>query len=200
MRKGLSGKALLILGLTGALGVGALAIYVKEEPGAAKVMPSLLGDQTAPKPIRSVTTADTEGTDTPSKPNKAEKTVYMPKIDGVEATLRSEKATVPAGKDPMQFVAAACLKEANVDGVKVRSVRLEDGLAVIDFDKTILDGMGAEQEGSFLKALQVSFGQFKNVRRVELDAENEEINSLGSIEISGPLRVVRPGESADESA
>jgi hypothetical protein len=171
---------------------------VKAEPGAAKVPPSLLRDnQPDTKPIRSIQKTEEDQTE---DADKADVTVSVPRIDGTEASLRTESATVPPGEDPMTFVAKAILKEANVDGVKVLGVSLERGLAVVNFDKGIKGGMGEEQEGSFLKAVQVTFGQFKNVKQVELDCEGEPLSTLGSIAIAGPLDVIRAGESTDSSS
>lgn len=196
-----STKALLILALTGALGVGALAYYVKVEPGAAKVPAALARQENSRH--ENFTRADraaSEQDEPAAKPSRVSTEVYTPEINGNEANLTRSSMTVPHGQDPLKFVAEKCLKEANVEDVRVLSVDLKRGIVVLNFDGSIDGGMGSNQEGSFLKALQVSFGQFPNVRRIELEKENEPLTSLGNIEISGPLNVIRSGNSADHSA
>jgi hypothetical protein len=201
MSKSPSGKALLILAMTGSLGVAALAFYVKVEPGAQKVPPSLMR-QDAPTILRNHSTvqSDARDQDDQEPTEKVDARVYTPQIDGPDANLTRSSTSVPKGQDPLAFVAASCLKEANVEDARVLNVDVRHGIAVVNFSRGIDSGMGSEQEGAFLKALQIAYGQFSTIKQIEIDREGVPVTSLGSVDISGPLDVIRPGASSDSES
>jgi len=194
-----SSKALLILAMIGSMGIGALAYYVKAEPGAAKV--PAVSAPADPQPTLTIRSHPRKHYRAPADDtNQVSAEVYVPEITGPNAKLGSASTEVPSGVDPMMFVADKCLKEANVDDVKILSVDVNNGVAVLNFDKQIDSGMGSEQEASFLKALQVSFGQFANIRSIQIEKDNEPVDTLGSIDVSKPLNVVRGDEPASRSS
>jgi hypothetical protein len=201
MSNSITGKALLIMGMTAALGVGALAFYVKNEPGAAKVDPHQTYEQSQDEPLVRVIheRSSGKGNDDAPPPSKALVTVMLPKISGSEATLASESSAVPSGEDPLTFVAKACLKEARVEGAEVLGVTVSHKAALVNFNKAIEDGMGSEQEGSFLKSLQLAYGQFPNINQVEILREGSPLTSLGSLDLPGPMDVIR-SEPADSQS
>ncbi len=199
MSKGPGSKALLTFVFIGALGVGALALYVKTVPGAS-VVPAALHrhvEQSAPLVRRHHTKPTVENA---SEEESQGQRVRLPAIQGGKVSLAEDQTDVPAGLDPKVFVAQSVLKEDRVEGVRVMGVELRNGVAVINFSNGIDEGMGSMQEGAFLNALKAGFGQFPEVKTIQIYQDGEPLDSLGHIDLTDPISVTRPnGDSAQSS-
>jgi hypothetical protein len=198
MGKGPGGKTVLSLFFIGALGVGALAIYVKSDPNAARVLAPMAKPSASSDENVAVHRHHARHTDEDDGQSSDSSGVYLPEIRDEHPTLKSERTEVPDGKDPMQFVAEQTLKTIRLQGVRVLNVDVRNGVAAINFDDQIDSGMGSTQEGQFLDALELAFGQFPNVKSIEIEKEGEALDSLGHIELSGPQPVTHPPTGPDD--
>ena len=194
MSNGPSSKALLTLALIGACGVAAIAFYVKSDPSAAHVPPALRapGREAAveldPRPTESSPRHKSS-----RSPKAQGASVFLPEIAGEDATLASNSTELPEGSDAKVFLTEHVLKAENLSNVKVLGVSVKGGTATIDFGDGVDDGMGSSQEASFLKALQLGFGQFPEVSKIQITKKGQPLDSLGGhIELTDPLPVLRP--------
>ena len=184
----------MVLMLMGALGVGALAWYVKSDPKAAhvaQIAPSADYTESKPPIHHRRKVEDTE--------DKTGAPVQVPELQGDKVALTSDKVEVPDGEDAKKFIAEAVVKDISLENVKVLGVEVRHGVAVINFGGDIDAGMGSQQEGRMLTELQMGFGQFPEVRRIEIDKEGERLDSLGHIDLTEPISVIRPGESESDA-
>ena len=97
-----------------------------------------------------------------------------PARETLEALLAAPNSPVPAG-------------------TKLNSLKIDDGLATLDFSRSPVDEThGEEKQTQSLEALQRTLGQFPNVSRIQITV-NGRPASLGESG-GGPMDVLRPGE------
>lgn len=188
-----TGKAVLVLMLIGALGVGALAWYVKAEPGAARVRQpaeaSVSERSFAHRHHSAAPKADDD--QEPTQGQSEHEAVFVPTINGPDVTLSKTKREVPDGQQPKEFLVQEVLKADGIDGVKLLGVTMRGNTAVLNFSGDF--NMGSMQEGAFLKALQNAFGQYQDVEYIEIDQDGHPLDSLEHIDLTDPVTVIRPG-------
>jgi hypothetical protein len=191
-----SQKAAIVLVLAGSLGVGALAFYVKSTPNATHV----------PDDIRVVDTK--KESKPPKSTNKPEATVTTASTtvrlpvfgdDISDMGLAKEETPVPGGGDAMKFVAQKIVEAARIDGARVLGVDVRDHVAIVNYNEAIGKGMGSMEEGGFIRALQIGFGQFTQIDKVTVEKEGQPLIS-GHVDLSEPLPVVRPGATSSEGS
>lgn len=197
MSKNKGGRAAILFVLVGGLGVGALAYYVKSTPNASRV-PDEVRMVKIPQGVTSSRPPEIE-TEKP-RPKKASKaaeaeTVRLPVFgdDIADMELAAKETTVPGGGDAMRFVAGRIAEAAHLDGARVLGVEVRDHVAFVSYNDAVQQGMGSMNEGAFLKALQIGFGQFSSVDKVAVEANGHPLES-GHVDLSEPLAVIRPGE------
>lgn len=186
-------KAAIVLMLGGAIGVGALAYYVKSTPDASHIPVEIKrndqkkhSEEVSPKP---------EATSTEVKPTGP--TVRLPVIGDEDINLSRNETPVPEGQQPMHFVAQSVADAVKIDGAKVLGIDVRDHVAIVNFNAAVEKGMGSMEEGKFLQALQIGFGQFKDIDRIAIESEGAPMTS-GHVDLSDPLPVVRPGEKPSD--
>lgn len=194
MSKSSHNKGILVVMAIAATAVVALGFYIKQTPSAARVPTELRRQESSSSVFPQVNTS-------PKPEVHAEEqdrpTVHLSKIDGSNAALATESTEVPAGKEPMQYLAETIAKDAGLSSVRVLNVDLRDHVAIVNFSSELKQGMGSMQEGAFIKSLQTGYGQFANVDKVWINVEGQPIDSIGEhFEVVDPLPVLRPGESA----
>ncbi len=198
MSQSKGGRAAILLILVGGVGVGALAYYVKSTPQATRVPDDLRIAQEDKR--RPSTAPPTVEVDPPRRvePKRAEgETVRLP-VFGDEISdmeLAKRQTLVPDGGDPMRFVALKVAEAAHIDGARVLGIDVRDHVAFVGYNDAVQKGMGSMEEGMFLHALQVGFGQFTDVDRVAVESEGAPLQS-GHVDLSQPLPVIRPGEKS----
>lgn len=192
-----SQKAAIVLILAGSLGVGALAFYVKSTPNASHVPDDLrvVENKKPPKPPKNEAKPEEKTVETAST------TVRLPVFgdDISDMGLAKEETPVPGGGDAMKFVATKIAEAAQIEGARVLGVDVRDHVAIVNYNEAIGKGMGSMEEGAFIRALQVGFGQFTQIDKVTVEKEGEPLTS-GHIDLSEPLPVVRPGAKSSEGS
>lgn len=73
----------------------------------------------------------------------------------------------------------------------VLSVDVKDGIATLSFNPAFESGYGTDDERTMIEGLQRTMGQFTDVQKIEIVVDGKNIESLGNIEISEPLDVLR---------
>lgn len=195
MAKGAGSKAAVVLLLIGVCGVAALALYIKSDPRAARVAADMRrpdDESVASKPSPSIVHTEPRETSPSTEPQS----ILVPSIEDGKLGSEMAKTEVPDGKDPKVFLTEQIVKGVKLDNARVLGVDVRNGTAVINFGDGIDSGMGSDQEGLFLNALQKAFGQFPEVQKLELDKEGQPLDSVGGhIDLSDGLPVTRPGSS-----
>jgi hypothetical protein len=176
-----------MMALIGALGLGAIGAWVVRTP-ADKVPAEQRRVEAKANPP--VTPAPREKeTERPATPSQS---LLVPKLSGSDLRwVRQELETA----DPMKTLAELAVTACGLDGSTVRSVKVEGDLATLDFAPEVESGFGSAQESLLLDALRKGFGQFREVRRVQITVSGERVESLGGhLEVFDPISVIRPGE------
>ena len=197
------GRAAVLAILAGGLGMGVLAYYVKTTPQAVRVADDLrvVEHKREARPPTLVPPAEEPATPRRERPRPraAEDTVRLPVFgDEVSDTELAKGATaVPEGQDAMRYVAQRVADAAHLDGARALGVDVRDHVAFVGYNDAVQKGMGSMEEGRFVYALRVAFGQFTDVDKVALEANGEPMRS-GHFDLSQPLPVIRPGEKPTE--
>lgn len=191
------GRAAIILVLVGGLGLGTFAYYVKTTPQAAHVPDEVR----VHRKEKAASKVDPPAKDDPpvvvaTKPVETD-TIRLTVLGEADVSLSSKETTVPKGQNAMRFLAQKIADGSGIEGVRVVAVELREHVAFVDYNAAVEKGMGSMQEGMFLRALQVGFGQFAGVDRVAVEKEGQPLQS-GHVDLSEPLRVIRPGQTEPE--
>ena len=194
------GRAAIVFVLAGTLGVGALAYYVTSTPKASRVPDEIRvvrHTETKPEPSKEISDAKPEHPE-PTRTIHAA-TVRLPVFgdDISDMALDKRETPVPSGQDGMKFIAQRIADAAHFDGVRALNVDVRDHVAIVGYNGALAKGMGSMEEGAFLRALQVGFGQFTQIDKVSVESDGQPLQS-GHVDLSEPLPVVRPGATSPE--
>jgi spore germination protein GerM len=84
-------------------------------------------------------------------------------------------------------------------GTKLRSIKIANGMATVDFSRPPVDETrGEEAQAQALEALQYTLGQFPNVSSFQITVRGRALPAIGEA-AGGPMDVIRPGDSPPES-
>lgn len=192
-----SRKGVMVVMLVAALGVGVFATYVKSTPAA----------QVIPTELRKTDQETFKSTETESKPQIQSgpivSSVDTPKL--LAATVSGDSVSLepileqPLGQTPMMFSANRTFSNLNMPGVKVLGVEVKERVAYVDCNDVLTSGVGSDQEATLVKALEMTFGQFKDIDGFVLRVNGEEVDTLGHFELTSPNPVIRIGKSQPEA-
>ncbi|AIE87036.1 GerMN domain-containing protein [Fimbriimonas ginsengisoli] len=179
--------------LVAALGVIGFAAYVKMAPGASHV----------PEPLRRPAIESPVG-NLPSSPRRhsagpdvkvdshTDPDLKVPAVQGNDVKLAHSAGKVPDGVKPMVFLANATLESLKIEKAKALGVEIKDRNALVDFNPELEKGYGSTEEGQLIKALQMALGQFPDIDTFQIVIDGKTIDSLGQIDLSEPISVIRP--------
>lgn len=134
--------------------------------------------------------------------------IYRVGIEHDEEVLRPVEVSVSA-KHPMESALVNLLKHDKTtklanpmpDGTRLLSVNLKNGTALVDLSREFTDNFhgGSETETLIVESILRTLSQFPNVKRVRLLVDGKSIDTLGHLDLSGPLDVhMRGSESGEE--
>jgi len=106
-----------------------------------------------------------------------------------------QDAQVPDGEDPKVVAINEFLKASEIAPADARalSVDMPDaGSAVIVFNKAFDQTYGTFDEKKMLDGLAAAMGQFPDVSQVTLVVGERQLTTLGSADLTNPVRVIRP--------
>ena len=163
--------------------VGGLAYYVKQSPAGNIPHEELKPDrrpQDAAPAQRSPQQTDTA-------------VIFTPRFEGATLHFEHTEVPVPAGEDPMVFAINEYLKLSDIAdaGARLLSVRVDDGTATLNFSGQFAQTQGSMDEGTLVQGIQRTMGQFEGIRQLVFQAEGKPIESLGHLELSEPIPVIR---------
>lgn len=184
------GPAVFMLVLIGAMGAGVLAYFVQSTPSAQRVPLDLRKPEPEVHASAHAVSPPSASVAVEAKPVDG---VLVPKLDGSNVRLVSPEKAPLEGEDPKTFVAAHVLTAAGLDAVRCLGVQVKDSVALVEFSKELEDGVGSMEEGDFVKMLEVGFGQFPDVKSVQILIDGKPVDSLGHLELGDPLPVSAPG-------
>lgn len=131
--------------------------------------------------------------------SQAKVKVYRVVVKDNTAILRAVEKTVPEGKDPKEIALRQLIEQGNgkdssnpiPEGTRLLDMKVKDGLAVVNLSREFRDNFqgGSEAEGLAIGAILRTLGQFPDIKRVRLLVEEEPLDTLGHLDLSGPLDV-----------
>lgn len=175
----------------GALGFAYLAQYVQSGP-ANKVPTAMHRQEVEPRgPSFDRGGVRDDGEPESSRHASRGEKVLVPEV---ESGNRIKMVTAETRhQDPKVYVVERTIEAFHLKGGKVEHVNVVGGIAKIDFNEAVTDGMGSMEGGTFLKALQLALGQFKDVDQIAFTVDGQPIDTLdGHLEVTDPVEVIRP--------
>jgi hypothetical protein len=199
-----SNKIVFLVFLVAALGLGALAEYVRNTPDAARVPTALRRDANPPlsSPNPRISHPRVTGNDDQvAESTQRAPAFFLPVVKSGKVELSEPAPQVPDGADPKAYLANEALKSMSVgEGAKVLGVDVRNRTALLELNSAFVDhGFGSTEEGQVVEALQRVMGQFDDIDKVQLMHSGEPIDSLGHIDLGEAIPVIRPGSSSTPS-
>lgn len=173
------------------LGAGVFAAYVKFDAKASHVPSDLR--RTEPdvdidsKPIQKTVPATT---------STASSSLLVPTIENNEVKLVKPAAATQNGVKPEVDLINQSLHSLLIKDGRAVGLEMKGHIALVDFNQAIDKGYGTIEEGNLIKALQMALGQFKGIDQFKIIVEGQPIESLGNIELTAPIDVIRPGQTS----
>lgn len=180
--KGPGNRLVATMMAIGILGIAAIAAYVKLAP-ADKIPDNLRAKPAA--------------TSTPRPTDDGHVDIIRPHAKGTDITYGKGTADVPQGADKVVTAVNGFLEGCPfVPGdARALSAVVKNREVVINFSATFYKSYGTTDEGTLIKGLQMSLGQFPEIDHILLEADGHPIDTLGNIELMNGLDVIRPDGS-----
>jgi len=182
-----AGKSVLAILLITMLGAGVLAGYVHFSPQAAHVTV----DQRSSEP--DVTIRSTPSRAVPIEKSSQHLSLFVPTVVSNDVSLSKPAADAQEGVRPEVDLVNQTLQSLQIEGARAVGLDLQGHVAKVDFNSAIQKGYGTIEEGYLIKALQMALGQFPEISKFQIVVEGKAIDSLGNIDLSAPIDVIRPG-------
>ncbi len=194
---GPSKKSLFIITLLSVTVVGSLAAYVKMAP--ANTVPAN-EHRVDPNYVRKSPNVTINSHKVGELGGQV--MLLTPHYKGEELSFTSSPLSVPPDQDPKVFAINEFLRTTKLSSsdARVLSVDVKDGIATLSFNPAFESGYGTDDERTMIEGLQRTMGQFTDVQKIEIVVDGKNIESLGNIEISEPLDVLREDSSSASSS
>ncbi len=182
---------LIFLGLIAAMGLGALAYYISNNPSTQTIPMEYRRTRSSAqlKPIHKG--PNVEVTTSTAKVGGP----LVASIVGDQVLLKPFSGQAPPGAEPKLLALQETINGFKLNDVRILGVDVQARNALVEITPAIHDGMGSMQEAKFLEALQRVMGQFPDVDKVQIMVDGKPLDSLGHFETADPMPVIRPGES-----
>jgi len=171
-----------ILVLIGALGVGALAAYVKGVP-ADRIPVDLSRDAGAAT----------------RRHHNVES--YTPRYEQGNLKFTKRSVPVPEGQDPVVYSVNEYLRQSTVapEGASLQRAKVVDGVVDLDFNESFRTTYGTEDEQTILNGILTVLGQFPDVVSARFLIDGKPLETLGNVDLSEPQLVIRnPGTPSEK--
>lgn len=120
-------------------------------------------------------------------------------MDGESPKLTKE-VSLKEGEDPHERSLAATMKSLGYSDVRVLKVAVVGGAAMVDVNPALTsEGFSSTSEATLIEAMARTLGQFDGIKTFQLRIDGQVVDSLGHLELSEPIKVLRAGEKMDES-
>lgn len=176
-RSNKNSKAPLYVAVCGLAVVGGLGYYIVNSPG--RTVPET-------KPLVQVPQRKTD-----------QAKVYNPSYDRGDLKLKPTLVKVDEKQDPRVFVVNEFLAHLKMvpSGAKLKTCRIESGIATLDFAAPFETSYGTEDEQTVLKGILTTMGQFEDVKQVRFTVEGRTLESLGNVDLTAPQDVIRQNQT-----
>ncbi len=176
------------------MGAGVFAAYVHYSPQASHV--AVISKSPEPEPkIEAKHTEDAA----PSSETKLNSTLLIPAVINNEVKLDQKITSIPVNEDARVYLVNLTLHSLKIEKARALGVDVKNRVALMDFNPALQKGYGSIEEGNLIKSLQMALGQFKEIDKFQIIIEGKPIDSLGNIDMSQPIDVLRVGQSATTS-
>jgi len=182
-----AGKSVAAILMLTVLGAGVLAAYVGLNPKAAHVINET---QTGPE----ITIKSHEDTTGKQGPITDGLNFLVPEVVENDIKLNKLAPPVPQGVAPEVHLINLTLASLQVDGARALGIDTKNRLAMVSFNPGIEKGYGTIEEGHLIKALRMALGQFDDIDSFQLLVDGKVVDSLGNIDLTTPVKVLRPGQ------
>jgi len=120
--------------------------------------------------------------------------VLKPRYEDDKLVFDKSHQVPPAGQNSMVFAVNAFLKASGVspEGALAERVELMSGVANISFNAAFRETYGTEDEHTIVDGIRTTMGQFPEVEFVRFSIGSEPLETLGNIDLTTPLKVLRP--------
>lgn len=81
------------------------------------------------------------------------------------------------------------LRAKNYSEFRVLNIVVENGNAIIDFNKDLLGGMGSGAESEFIEIIRTTLAKFDDVKTFQIRVEGQILKSLSHFEMLEPVPV-----------
>jgi hypothetical protein len=127
-----------------------------------------------------------------SHPRPTQVHVFKPSFEGGRLSFSEDRSVTTGDVDPMVYALNQFLQASAVaPGAKALSVTVSGGVASADFNDAFQREYGTEDEQTLLQGIQRTMGQFHDVRAVQILVAGERIDTIGSVDLTAPLPVIR---------
>lgn len=184
-----AGKSVAAVLLLTVVGVGGLAAYVGLNPKAAHVTSS------TPPAAPDVSVRTQPDAERQPQAPAAGLTLLVPSVVENDVKLGKEADQPPSGVAPEVSLINQTLGALQVDGARALGIEVKERVAMVSFNPGIEKGYGTIEEGHLIKALRMALGQFKDIDKFQLLVEGKVVDSLGNIDLTTPVPVLRPGQA-----
>jgi hypothetical protein len=119
-----------------------------------------------------------------------------------ELKFRSETVQVPKDVDPRVFAVNRYLRTASFvpAEAELMTVTVQGGVATLDFNSAFYTSYGTDDESTVINGILAVMGQFKDVTHVRFLADGKPIDTLGNLELTDPLEVIRLPQYAESGS
>lgn len=144
-------------------------------------------------------------TTTLTPPPRGKAVIYV--VDATHSTdadngLAPKTVHLRNAQDPAREALNALLQAPDTPipaGTTLKSIKIADGLATVDFSRSPVDETGGEEKQSqALEAIQRTLGQFPDIARIQIEVKGQVPDSLGEA-AGGPMDVIRPSDTVQEA-
>jgi len=180
MRKGM--RVVVVILLAACFGLGAYLVTRPKHPAEAPP-PAHTAPPSAQKPA----------------PAPAKLKVYRVALKNNQPVLCPTEVEAEPGKNPAETALTRLIEQGEgadlanpiPEGTRLLGLKVENGLATVDLSREFKANFagGSEQEGLTIGAILRTLGQFPEIKRVQILVEGKTIDSLGHLDLSGPLGV-----------
>lgn len=125
--------------------------------------------------------------------------VYRITVEGNEAKLAPTEKEVPPGKDPAEIALRRLVEQGDSSdlanpipsGTRLLGFKVENGLATVNLSKEFRDNFagGSDAEALTIGSILRTLSQFSEIKKVQIEVEGKPLDTLGHLDLSGPLDV-----------
>ena len=122
--------------------------------------------------------------------------VFKPSYQDDKMVLKPTPINVPPGRTKLFAAVSELIRDEKLfpKGVKLLSAEVKGRTAELNFSEELRAGYSTDEEEALLKSLSATVGQFPEVDNMRILVSGSAVDTLGNVELSDPLPVMRNGK------